>query len=424
MCCFSRPVRHVSQTHIFARPLPGGRQALVYSMNVEIDEDAAMILPLPTASPREEAVEFVDLSGYAGFFTDLRACFPEVFLAQAKSRSMLAALAPARPKLKVHNVGAFEASFVPSLGDFDRLDERFKIPREIWAKIPRYQDHGFAVFKLRARQGWRRLLGRRQTIHPMALTFASRDPGDIFFPTVHIHDGEVHPQAHFDHALYVQLPRDLGQLLDGRWERSLGPLGSRLDEARSGALVDGQSEAFRCTIFGSQENTDTLLSGPRLRAITAIDGPLLLRVRDRPRSSQLVVSPGQADQADQDPAWLAHRDRFREALLPGLRALLQEKQAEWGLLPHDRALPVRWMQFDGRLPLLPPEVIAAASHEPCSLWVPFLDPSGKEGPKGGAHPYVAEMILSFSALPPEPARQELMQRLEAICDEATRRAGG
>jgi hypothetical protein len=35
MCCFSRPVIVVSATNIFARPAEGGRQFLIYSMNLK-----------------------------------------------------------------------------------------------------------------------------------------------------------------------------------------------------------------------------------------------------------------------------------------------------------------------------------------------------------------------------------------------------
>jgi hypothetical protein len=49
MCCFSRPVEHVSNTSIFARPVAKGRQALVYTIQLNAREDLAMILPIPVA---------------------------------------------------------------------------------------------------------------------------------------------------------------------------------------------------------------------------------------------------------------------------------------------------------------------------------------------------------------------------------------
>lgn len=36
----------------------------------------------------------------------------------------------------------------------------------------------------------------------MAFEFPRRDRHSIFFPTLHIHDRTVHPEANFDHALF------------------------------------------------------------------------------------------------------------------------------------------------------------------------------------------------------------------------------
>jgi len=99
------------------------------------------------------------------------------------------------PTLQVHEVGSFEASFVPTLNDFDRLDSRFRLPEQIWHQLPIYEDYAFAVFKLKP--------GAKQ-IHPMAFEFPRRNIDQMFFPTVHIHDGKVDVKAHFDHSLYCQ----------------------------------------------------------------------------------------------------------------------------------------------------------------------------------------------------------------------------
>jgi hypothetical protein len=86
MCCFSQPVPHVSATSIFARVLPDGRQALAYEMSVEVPEDLAMVLPLPVPlDAGDDAVTFVDLSGYPEFFTRLSSAFPVLsFAPQAR----------------------------------------------------------------------------------------------------------------------------------------------------------------------------------------------------------------------------------------------------------------------------------------------------------------------------------------------------
>ncbi len=72
MCIFSRPVRDVSHTRIFARLSLSGTQFLVYSMTYAADGDLAMILPLPVALPASErSIRFIDLKPYARFFDDL-----------------------------------------------------------------------------------------------------------------------------------------------------------------------------------------------------------------------------------------------------------------------------------------------------------------------------------------------------------------
>lgn len=209
MCCFSRPVKYVASTSIFARVAAPGRQILVYSMTVGASEDTAMILPLPVppGSP-DGAVRFIDLSGYARLFDDLADAFPQELL-YAKSRGLFAPQSISRSApLVVHDVGDFEASFVPTLGDFDRLDPRFRLDNSVWKSLPQYADHGFAVFKLRGfASGWLgRMLRRtaRKSFHPMAFEFPTREPSHLFYPTVHIHDGVVHPTAQFDHTLYAQ----------------------------------------------------------------------------------------------------------------------------------------------------------------------------------------------------------------------------
>ena len=59
--------------------VPGkdGRQFLAYSMIVNAEKELAMVLPLPVkVGATEEAVSFIDLSGYPDFFADLLKGFP------------------------------------------------------------------------------------------------------------------------------------------------------------------------------------------------------------------------------------------------------------------------------------------------------------------------------------------------------------
>lgn len=248
MCIFSRPVDSVSSTSIFGR-VEGGMQYLVYEMKFSAGEDTAMTLPIPVQpGSGEDAVKFIALDGYPDFFKDMRAGFPEP---QSRSRNSLSADGPLmRAPLKVHSVGSFEASYVPSVKDFSRLDARFRLPDEVWSKLPRYADHGFVVFKLRA--------GEDVKVHPMAFSFPTRKPEKIFFPTVHIHDGKVHGEAEFDHSLYYQRASgDRGT--DSPSEARSAEASRFMKVERTQGIVRGELPCLRMRIQGMKPNLDTLV---------------------------------------------------------------------------------------------------------------------------------------------------------------------
>lgn len=271
MCCFSRSVRHVSGTQIFARGGSDGGQFLVYKMTVALTDDVAMVLPLPVPlGTPEAAVRFIDLSGYPDFFVDLDSAFPSYIL-PSKGRSLRGGDEPPRAKLVVQRVGDFEASFVPSAADFTRLDARFRLPAAVWDKLPAYRDYGFAVFKLHRLRGlWTRLLGRTQSVHPMAFHFPRRDPTQLFFPTLHIHDGVVHSTARFDHALFLQ--GDDGLQLDAGWMRSPQAASAFMKPDRTAGIVDGAGPCYRRVVMGVQPNADIVVpaAAPRGAASVAL----------------------------------------------------------------------------------------------------------------------------------------------------------
>ncbi len=224
MCCFSRPVEHVSQTKIFARTAGKDRQFIVYSMTIDAKEALAMILPIPVPekSP-DDAVKFINLEKYPEFFADMKKGFPELNASGALHSLSRAVPMAAAKKLDVVSVGSFEASFVPTVADFSRLDERFRLPSEAWNDLPQYKDFGFAVFKLK--EG-------KKTIHPMAFDFPTALPNRLFFPTVHIHDGKVHDKADFDHDLYCQAGESDDRKALLQWRESERPADSFMDVKR------------------------------------------------------------------------------------------------------------------------------------------------------------------------------------------------
>jgi hypothetical protein len=247
MCCFSRPVKLVADTNIFARSSAEGRQYLVYSMKVNANEELAMILPLPTPKePKEDAVRFINLEKYPNFFDEMRSGFPEP--PTMRRGGLSSGHAAPKSELKVVEVGSFIASFVPSIKDFSRLDERFRLPTDVWDSLPQYKDWAFAVFQLKKGE---------HKIHPMAFEFPRRDPNKMFFPTVHIHDGTVPKQAKFDHMLFCQLA---GGELVSDWEESPQLADSfmkKIDESKG--IVDAMSHVYRKKMNGVLKNQDTVI---------------------------------------------------------------------------------------------------------------------------------------------------------------------
>jgi hypothetical protein len=245
MCLFTGPVEDVSRTKIFGR-LEGGRQYIVYEMKFSASSDVAMVLPIPVVpGSSEQAVEFISLESYTKFFADLDALFP-VEYALAGDLEMPAALSEPVQTLQVHEVGAFEASFVPAIRDFVRLDERFRLPAQVWSEVGGYGDFGFAVFKLGA--------GNAQAVHPMAFSFPTRNPDSVFFPTVHVHDGEVHSEARFDHTLYCQS----GAATD--WEKSEWVASREVNLSKAQNIVSGSERCFRRRLWGLRDNVDFYLA--------------------------------------------------------------------------------------------------------------------------------------------------------------------
>lgn len=194
MCCFAQEIKDVRSTKIFARINEDGQQLLAYSMQYESEVPNAMVLPLPTTG-REDSLEFIDLSGYERFFDDLQRGFPKVQSLLSRALPMSRMDTAVSANLKVHKVGSFVASFVPTVKDFSRLDPQFVIPAETWDKVDGYDGFGFAVFQLDEKAG---------KTHPMAMRFDTSLKDQVFFPTLHIHDGQVHATEHFDHYLFMQ----------------------------------------------------------------------------------------------------------------------------------------------------------------------------------------------------------------------------
>lgn len=263
MCCFSGRVDWVGATRIFARTGQDGHQFIVYQMSYSAKEDLAMILPLPVAKGTSEtSVSFVDLSGYASFFDDVERGFPRPrHITIGIGCSANPPVATSVP-LKVVSVGDYEASYVPTVNDFSRLDERFRLPAATWDKLPAYKSYGFAVFKLR--QEKKQIGSPEQSpfgkqAHPMAFSFPTAYPRVLFFPTVHIHDGKVHETAMFDHLLYCQ-PATGRSLNSLAWKESPKLAKEYMKVEKTKSLIAGDQHCYRLEMSGELANRDVTVA--------------------------------------------------------------------------------------------------------------------------------------------------------------------
>jgi hypothetical protein len=401
---FSRPVKHVASTKILASHAGAGRQAIVYAMAVTLGEELAMVLPVPVpAGSADDALRFVDLSGYAGFFDDLEKAFPPAMLMASRGKGFGAPQASAT--LVVHEVGDFEASFVPRRADFARLDPRFRLPDAIWAALHRYDDWGFAVFKLKPKRGFLGLSAKAQSVHPMAFVFPSREPEALFFPTVHVHDGRLPATARFDHHLYAQADGLLGAALG--WGASTGPVERYVDLERArGVLSPGP--ARHTLLVGDLPNDDLWLRTPARLTHEDLAGA------GRSYRYRLTVASAFApseSHVGQPGWWRTARERMpelRAALVATLRRFEAERAAAWGLVDYDEALPPHF--FNG------PKLMSGTSWQDAGdagigrpgrvdfgPWSPHFEPQHAE--------------LAFARVPDEPLasaiRQEITEAMEA-----------
>ncbi len=84
----------------------------------------------------------------------------------------------------------------------------------------------------------------------MAFSFPTRDAKKNFFPTVHVHDGKVHPEAKFDHKLYCQAAIPL------KWEESLELTSGNVELEKAQGIFVANEKCYRQALRGIGKNAD------------------------------------------------------------------------------------------------------------------------------------------------------------------------
>jgi hypothetical protein len=240
----------------------------------------------------------------------------------------------------------------------------------------------------------------------MALRFPTREPGALFFPTVHVHDGNVSESAAFDHTLYAQLSPLLGALVD--WSPSTAALGTVVDGARAKQLVDGPAGGWSTSIIGTEPNRDVWLRPPC--GISEHDlaggGPTYAY---RIRATYHFAKHSH----HQYPHWLDTSANRLDALCAGVRRGLAEliaaNASAWQLAPLHDALPPHFMNgpqlWRGTTYLDGSHALVAGPGR--IVFRPFTD---RVEPQ--------EITLGFSAIPEQEDATRIDRALRAMLDRA------
>lgn len=106
----------------------------------------------------------------------------------------------------------------------------------------------------------------------MAFAFRTRAPSELFFPTVHVHDGRLEERARFDHELYCQARR-----APAGWFAAQRPVGTH-EAGKSQGLLSASAPCFRLLLAGLRENADVIVAPPPRVAATRAEHPEALEL--------------------------------------------------------------------------------------------------------------------------------------------------
>jgi len=312
MCIFSQPVQSVASTHIFVRRnQKTGRTVTVYQMEAALMGENAMILPVPGSH-----VEFVNLEDYPDFFQDMDKLFPEP-VTRGLSKSVSFGIT--NDTLQVHEVGNFIASYVPTMKDFERLAPVFRLNPACWDELPDYTEYGFVVFQLKSDRG-------NKKFHPMAYTYNANETS-IFFPTTHVHDGEVELNSEYDHKLYFQYDEDFYNLTT---QTSVGRNHWRVSDR----MPSGTMQLGRCQGLVSP--------------VTPVARLHLDRVNLPNQDFVLVVNDGKISQRPQ--VVRGKQDTFGISNFANERHFDRTKGFTWTALSHEELIEEIKKNWDKRIP--------------------------------------------------------------------------
>ena len=196
MCIILARVESVSNTQLYiSSSKTKERQLVIYTNKVTSPDSNAMILPVPNPL----SVELLNFRHYKDIFEDCQKCFRHYDDTRHlyATRSLACSASDShRPVLPVYTIGSYQASIVPSLDDFDRLNTNIlRVNPEVASLLRKTYDSEFGFLVCQLKRG-------NHQYHPFAYTHSIHSNRLLFVPTLHYHLGEKGSSADWDHTIY------------------------------------------------------------------------------------------------------------------------------------------------------------------------------------------------------------------------------
>jgi hypothetical protein len=188
MCMAPNPAK-MSSTKIFVCPnKQKTHQLTVYSNEVSSSVENMMVLPVP--SYNQSDIQFMDLSNNKNIFRILE----NATTMQTRGSDM----SWSRPKsLKVHDVGSYKASIIPSLDEFKDLDKSVfskDLPEEFLQILKKYYSENYVFIACILKTG-------SSEYHPFGYISPIIN-NQLFVPTRHVHNEHEETMSDWDHSIY------------------------------------------------------------------------------------------------------------------------------------------------------------------------------------------------------------------------------
>lgn len=149
-----------------------------------------MILPVPSTKEGAD-ISLVSMEGAEDLFKVLN----EIYTPRARSMGLSKSKSRETFSLEVKKVGDYDVSIVPSLRDFDRLSDIFKVSENVSEILESNYSNGFSFVVA--------MLNKTGSFQPLAYTHEMPRDLKMFVPTRHEHGDDEEGLPDWDHTIYI-----------------------------------------------------------------------------------------------------------------------------------------------------------------------------------------------------------------------------